>query len=166
MYKAPKRRRINDRPLKDSDFLWFCMEHIREYNKKWDFFAGMSLEEIAQFQKDAVIGHRPTNQWDLKGNTQNILNWNNQIEDFISEFFGDEKPQIVTRPSLPEKIKDALGILGLSFPLTAAIIKKRYKTLVKQYHPDVNKGCKASEEKFKEVSEAYRTLVEFDSIRV
>lgn len=54
---------------------------------------------------------------------------------------------------------EALIILDLSAPVTQAMVKARYKQLVKRHHPDANGGTKASEEKFKEISQAYRTIM-------
>ena len=51
-----------------------------------------------------------------------------------------------------------MAVLDLTPPVTLEIIKRRYKELVKRYHPDANGGDKAAEEKFKQISQAYATL--------
>ena len=56
-HRAPKGR------LRASEYWRFCLEHVREYNNSYNFFAGMSDDAIAQYQKDAITGHRPT--WKL-----------------------------------------------------------------------------------------------------
>ena len=53
----------------------------------------------------------------------------------------------------------ALVILDLRPPVSVAIVKTRYKELVKRHHPDANGGDKAAEERFKQISEAYRTVM-------
>ena len=53
---------------------------------------------------------------------------------------------------------DYYQTLGVSRDASAAEIKKAYKKLAMKYHPDRNAGDKASEEKFKELSEAYEVL--------
>ena len=50
-------------------------------------------------------------------------------------------------------------ILDLTPPVTVAILKARYKELVKRHHPDANGGDKSAEEKFKEINEAYQTVL-------
>ena len=45
-------------------------------------------------------------------------------------------------------------------PISAAAVKARYKELVKRHHPDANGGDKASEEKFKQITQAYETIMD------
>src|SRR6202007_815355 len=53
-HRAPKGR------LRASEYWRFCLEHVREYNNSYNFFAGMSEDAIAKYQKDAITRHRPT----------------------------------------------------------------------------------------------------------
>ena len=53
----------------------------------------------------------------------------------------------------------ALAVLELTPPVTVAEVKARYKMLVKKHHPDANGGAKAAEERFKQISEAYRIVL-------
>src|SRR5258705_6886108 len=60
-HRAPKGR---DR---ESEYWRFCLNHVREYNHSYNFFAGMSTDDIAKYQKDAVTGHRPTWKMGMNG---------------------------------------------------------------------------------------------------
>ena len=59
------------------------------------------------------------------------------------------------------KYKDYYEILGVERKASEEAIKKAYRKLARQYHPDVSKHADA-EEKFKEISEAYQTLKDAD----
>ena len=58
--------------------------------------------------------------------------------------------------------KDYYNILGLSKTATEKEIKAAYRSLARQFHPDVNPGDKSAEEKFKDVGEAYEVLSDAD----
>src|ERR1700722_4128261 len=53
-HRAPKGRG------KEHEYWRFCLDHVREYNHSYNFFAGMSDDAVARYQKDAITGHRPT----------------------------------------------------------------------------------------------------------
>ena len=53
----------------------------------------------------------------------------------------------------------SIGILGISMPISVDEIKKKYKKLVKIFHPDVNDNNKEAEKKFKDINEAYKILL-------
>src|SRR5260370_42713950 len=62
-HRAPKGRN------REREYWRFCLEHVREYNQSYNFFAGMSDDAVARFQKDALTGHRPTWKMGLNGGT-------------------------------------------------------------------------------------------------
>src|SRR5436190_11315995 len=64
--KAPATHRAPKGRLREREYWTFCLDHVREYNHAYNFFAGMSPDDIAKYQKEAVIGHRPT--WKLGTN--------------------------------------------------------------------------------------------------
>ena len=150
LYKAPKSRH------KINDYHYFCLEHIREHNKKWDYFSGMNGDEIEAFMKDAVTGHRPT--WE-RG--QSMPNATEKLYAAVNDFLGAQKRKTKPVPQLGPKIRKALTVFELDYPYTVSGLKQQYKLLVKRYHPDRNLGDKLAEEKFKAVAEAYKVLNEY-----
>jgi len=148
LYRAPKSRdRLND-------YFWFCLEHVRDYNRAWDYYAGMKPEEIEAHVRRDVTWERPT--WPLG-------RWNTERHVFGAEFIPEDFDPFGTRrapePARPRsKMEQALAELDLTPGATTAEIKKRYKTLAKQLHPDANGGDKAAEERLKAINLAYSTL--------
>src|SRR5262249_30930349 len=66
------------------EYQWFCEEHITQFNKKWNYFEGMTEDDIYAFQRDATTGHRPTWRVDqMRGNM------NAKLEEAFGRMFGD-----------------------------------------------------------------------------
>lgn len=147
-YKAPKSR------AELEEYEWFCLDHIRERNKQWDYFSGMKSEEIEAFIHDAVTGHRPT--WSRESRLREHYF---TLQDKLYEFISGSKP-ITPKPRISAKTNNAIATMELDYPYTLKQLKIRYRTLVKKHHPDANKGNKESEEKFKKITSAYKYLCE------
>jgi len=146
-YRAPRSRE----GLRD--FLWLCLDHVREYNAAWDYYKGMSPGEIeAQLRAD-TSWQRPT--WPL-GKLGQTARLEEAAERELHAFaFGSRaKPA----PSVPTELRDALDVLGLIWPVSLSDVKAKYKELAKLHHPDANNGDKRSEEMLKSINLAYATL--------
>lgn len=169
-HRAPKNRAAaGAAPTNKDAFQWFCDAHIKEFNAHYDFFQGMSDEDVAAFQRDARTGHRPT--WGLGKNAANFRAEDaapsraNKGAAFRDAFglFGDEAggPEGASRPSRrkPRVLEQqALDTLGLDASASLNDIKARYKELVKKHHPDANGGERSSEERLRKVIQAYSYL--------
>jgi DnaJ domain len=150
-YRAPFARDRLDQ------YRWFCLEHVRDYNKKWDYFAGLDASEIERHIRADTTWRRPV--WPLGGRR----NGGPQIHDPLGlreEAGLNEKPppRMDGSEQLTPAERNAMGVLELSWPTTRADVKSRYKELVKMHHPDANGGAREAEEKLKEINVAYSTL--------
>lgn len=158
--------------MREGEYFRFCIDHVREYNKNFNYFSGLSDGDIAKFQKDAITGHRPT--WSTTANStakartspdvakmrSGSASYHNRIRDpfnLFKEAKGHAPGQKAQRKPRTLEIK-ALATLGLEPNSTGDKIKARYKELVKQYHPDANGGDRGSEERFRDVIQAYQLL--------
>ena len=146
-YRAPRSRTAL------REYHWFCLEHVRQYNATWNYYDGMSDDEVERDVRADTTWHRPT--WRL-GDGQGPGAHGYRIHDGFADFVDDAPPRPAPPPSPAE---DALAVLELRPPVTVDVVKARYKALVKRHHPDANGGDKAAEERFKEISEAYRTIM-------
>ena len=140
-------------------YRWFCLEHVRDYNKKWDYFRGLDADEIEKHIRADTTWRRPV--WPLGARRQNgpYVRIHDPL-DLSHEAGLDERPRPKMDGSaqLTPAERNALGVLELSWPLTQADVKSRYKELVKIHHPDANGGAREAEEKLKEINAAYSTL--------
>jgi curved DNA-binding protein CbpA len=55
-------------------------------------------------------------------------------------------------------MREPLATLGLSWPVTMAEVKTRYKELAKRHHPDANNGDRAAEDRLKIINLAYAAV--------
>jgi hypothetical protein len=157
-YRAPMGR------LREGQYFFFCLDHVREYNASYNYFAGMSDEAVARYQKDAVVGHRPTwnmgvNQTGAKGREDGIEK-SGAVPDPLGLYrrmAGQGAAEPVKPRHNPTALR-ALDSLGLDDAADAPSIKARYKELVKRLHPDANGGDRSSEDKLREIIRAYKYL--------
>ena len=155
-YRAPKSR------VMLNEYFYFCLDHIKEYNKSWDFYKGMSVEQIENSMRSDTFWDRPS--WPLKSSFKNVFDeFNEYVEDFVKtdddkirdSYF---KNKLVDENLTMEETK-ALKELDLKMPISLEKIKKNYKKLVKIFHPDVNGNNKDAEERFKQINESYKLLL-------
>ena len=136
---------------------WLCGEHIKLFNNSWNYFNGMSQNEIENFLKSDLTWHRPTQKFGSADNFFNIL-WNNALNDKFNFFKQEKSFNKLNGKQLTEKDKDAFRIMDLEFNVDWPTIQKKFKTLVKKLHPDRNSGNKQYEDKLKKITLAYSHL--------
>jgi len=171
-HKAPKGRG------RENEYYRFCLDHVRQFNASYNYFAGMSDAEVEDFRKGAVTGHRPT--WKLgadKGGTDNLSESNGanararRYANFARN--GTQDPHHVLddsdavthgtartppRRALKPLERKAFETLDLAETAQAVEIKARFKELVKRHHPDANGGDRGAEDKLREIIQAYNYL--------
>ena len=166
--RAPKsRERLND-------FYEFCQRHAGEYNKGWNFYAGMNEGQIRAAQEnEAMTGGRPT--WEMKAgkNTREAAATAAKMGAATTDGSGSwrdsyglfgRRTQEHAGPAAPEvhrigKIEaGALADLDLDPGADKAKIKAQYHDLLKRFHPDTNGGDRGAEAKLQRVIKAWKTL--------
>jgi len=148
LYRAPWSRDELER------YRWFCLEHVRTYNRSWNYYQGMDEQQVETDLRRDTVWRRPS--WPFGSREYGPSFGTGRIRDGFGFF--DDGPHVA--PKRPETAEErALATLDLTAPVTVVVVKARYKQLVKLHHPDANGGDKAAEEKFKEISEAYRIVM-------
>ena len=150
-YRAPRSRdELNN-------YYWFCLEHVRNYNKSWNFYEGMGDVEVEAEVRSDTTWNRPT--WPLGARPGGPRLGDKEFRDDFG-FFEAATTAKEKRRRVMSPWEKGLNTMGLKPPVTTQQIKARYKELVKRYHPDANGGDKGAEEKFKQISQAYRTVID------
>jgi DnaJ-domain-containing protein 1 len=165
-YRAPRS------PEHLDEFVWFCLDHVREYNLKWNFFESHSDDDLErQFAADRVWG-RPTRplREAVRNGTQPHAEgraWQRFGFDDPMELLGDKatlnpgaRAAARARPQrrLPPTERRALEILEAQDGQSKAEIRQQYKALVKDLHPDMNGGRRDDEARLAEVVWAWEQI--------
>jgi curved DNA-binding protein CbpA len=157
---------------REGRFFLFCLAHVQAYNKSYNYFQGMSDDEVAAFQKSAVTGHRPT--WNMGSNATDAAAAGRSGAARFRQFernarrgpesvFADDdeaaaREEKARRQPLGNMARKSLQALNLDGRPSKTEIKNRFKDLVKRHHPDVNGGDKGSEDRLREIIQAYNYL--------
>ncbi len=168
----------------EGEYFRFCLEHVRKYNKEYNSFRNMTEEQVEKFRVESITGHRPTKpmgtnahspriqnvdaaQWGLNGR-RNVAQGMNEhlagdasdMEDMHDVFTTDENTTSqYVRPvrTMRRLERKNMEILGFREVVEPAEIRKRFKQLVKECHPDLN-GGKGNDERLRDVIAAYNYL--------
>jgi len=153
-YKAPMQPANFDGP---GTWRFLCLDHVREHNAKYNYFDGMSPEEIQWSQGPLAGWDRPSRKFAANG-ADPPPKWSDFADplDAISTRFGWVREREPSRFSKAER--RALSILGLGEDVDRHALRQRYSLLVRRYHPDKNGGDRSHEERLREVIEAYQLL--------
>jgi len=150
-YRAPKSR------YKLNDYYWFCLEHIKEYNKDWNYFKGLTIDEIEDLVERDMLGDRPTRNFHFGTLNQKILH---KVSGSFGGDFYHNSAYHHSEYNLDHSTREAFIVLEMDPSFDFTVIKNRYKQMVKKYHPDVQEilPAKQAEEKLKMVNIAFTYL--------
>ncbi len=148
--------------MREGKYFNFCLDHVREYNSTYNYFKDMSDDDVARYQKEAIVGHRPT--WTMgakrgnKGFEADPNGFEERMEIFNRRFRRGQPAQEPKKPRYGVVALKSLVALGLDSSATPDSIKTKYKELVKRHHPDANGGDRSTEDKLREIIQAYKQL--------
>jgi hypothetical protein len=153
--RAPKSRDML------GEHYWFCQPHAAEYNRTWNFFAGMTEAEIrTRMAEDSATGGRPT--WSIAqgGRNREAAASRGVFRDPFGIFGAGQArtPAAAAERRMGKLERGALADLDLDATATDTAIRERYVELVKRCHPDANGGDRSTEHKLQRVIKAYKTL--------
>jgi hypothetical protein len=143
------------------DYRWFCLDHVRAFNSGYDYFKGMSAEEILEAQSPLHGWERETRAFRAGGPVDSPPRW----ADFADPLEAISGRARARRPAEREdgrtvtsEERRALDVLGLPLNADRRGLRSRYSELVRRFHPDRNGGDRSHEARLQEVVEAYQLL--------
>ena len=150
-------------PVEPADFdgpgrwQYLCLDHVREYNSRYNYFSGMSAEQISEAQSPFGGWERSTRAFSGAGADPPPA-WSDFADplEAIAGRFRRPRGEPFSRFSGPER--RALSVLGLGEDTDLHAIRKRYSLLVRRYHPDRNGGDRSHERRLGEVIGAWQLL--------
>jgi hypothetical protein len=154
-FKAPLQPSNFDGP---GSWRFLCLDHVRQHNARYNFFEGMSPDEITRAQHPLAGWDRPSQRFAANG-ADPPPKWSDFADplDAISTRFGNIRER--SKPSrFSEPERRALSVLGLGDDADRHSVRQRYSNLVRRYHPDKNGGDRSRETRLREVIEAYQLL--------
>ena len=63
LFKAPKEKDNS------KEYRMLCLEHVKEFNKNWNYFSGMNDDQVINFLKSDMIWHKPTQSFSSSDNS-------------------------------------------------------------------------------------------------
>ena len=153
-FKAPLQPANFDGP---GSWQFLCLEHVREHNAKYNYFEGMSPDEISEAQSPVAGWDRQTRAFAHAG-ADPAPSWSDFADplDAISTRFRRSREQAASRFNRAEQ--RALSVLGLGEDADLKAVRASYSKLVRRFHPDRNGGDRSHEARLGAVIEAYQLL--------
>ena len=152
-YRAPIQPSNFDGP---GEYRLLCLDHVREHNRRYNYFHGMSADEISEAQSPIAGWERPSRRFAHNADpTPAWQDFADPLEAIAASFRRADRgpPQRFT----PNERK-ALGVLGLGQDVELHAVRLTYSKLVRRFHPDRNGGDRSYEKKLGEVIAAWQTL--------
>jgi hypothetical protein len=147
------------------EFLWFCLDHVREFNAAYNWFAGMSAEEIVAAQHPAAgwADSSTARAFGATAGTGGTPRWADFADplDAIAARASDIRRRAHGRTQTSRftpSEQDALAAMDLDADIDRTALRRRYSELVRLYHPDRNGGDRRHEARLTRVVEAYQLL--------
>jgi hypothetical protein len=149
------------------DWRWYCLEHVREFNSSYDWFEGMSADEIFAAQSPIAGWRTETRVFRADAGVDGMPRWADFHDplDAIGSRANDIRARAAGRQAFDTswsrfsaREREALGVMGLDPQADRQRLRRRYSELVRRYHPDRNGGDRSHEGRLQRVVEAYQLL--------
>ena len=157
-FRAPLRDGITGRDG-PRPFRWLCLDHVRAFNAGYNFFSGMSADEIHAAQRPYAGWERETRAFAGNGDPgPRWADFADPLDAIAARFRREPAPERTDGRPLSGQDRESLKVLGLSPDADRSRLRKRYGELVRRFHPDRNGGDRSHEAQLQKVIAAYQQL--------
>lgn len=143
------------------DYQYLCLDHVRQFNTGYNWFAGMTADEISMAQSPTQFWPSEARAFRANGNVDSPPRWADFTDplDAISTRFHSRLPKERTDGYfLSLEDRKALRTLGLGEDADRRTLRSAYSAKVRAYHPDKNGGNRSYEKALQDVIAAYTHL--------
>lgn len=161
-FRAPPLEGPGDRGEGPPAFRWFCLDHVRAFNAGYNYFDGMTADEIHAAQRPTAGWERESRPF-ARGGTDPGPRWADFADplDAIGARYARAPGAASERRDgkpLSGQDRASLKVLGLEPDVDRSALRRRYSELVRRYHPDRNGGDRSHEGTLAKVIAAYQQL--------
>ena len=158
-FRAPPLDGASDTPGPPA-FRWFCLDHVRAFNARYNFFDGMTVDEIHHAQRPLAGWERETRAFAHAGGDKppKWADFSDPLDAIAARFRREVAPERNDGKPLSGQDRASLKVLGLAADADRGALRKRYSELVRKYHPDRNGGDRSHEAMLQKVIAAYHQL--------
>lgn len=149
-YRAPRANPGEPAHSGRARWQYLCLEHVRAFNARWNFFAGMTEAEIREAQSPFPRRERPEFAHSASADFA--------VHDPLGVLRWKAAAECRGQPALSAADRQALAVLGLPETATLPEVKAKFRQLARRYHPDANAGSRHLEDRFQRLTAAYAQL--------
>ena len=160
-FRAPPPEGVGPRGEGPPAFRWFCLDHVRAFNARYNFFDGMSADEIHEAQRPYAGWERESRAFAQAGTGDRGPRWadfSDPLDAIAARYRRTHAPERPDGKPLSGQDRESLRVLGLAADADRSALRRRYSELVRRYHPDRNGGDRGHEDALREVIAAYQQL--------
>lgn len=158
-FRAPRAEGVSVRD-QPAPYRWFCLDHVRAFNARYNFFSGMTPDEIHEAQRPYAGWERETRAFASSGADRPPAwsDFSDPLDAIGARFRRRMEPERKDGRPLSENDRRALKVMGLATDVDRRGLRTRYAELVRKFHPDRNGGDRSFERQLQEVIAAYQQL--------
>lgn len=139
-------------------FRWLCLDHVRAFNAGYNFFSGMSADEIHEAQRPYAGWARENRTYANGDPGPRWADFADPLDAIAARFRRTAAPERTDGKPLSGQDRESLRVLGLEPDADRRGLRQRYSELVRRYHPDRNGGDRSHEAQLQQVIAAYQQL--------